>query len=71
MSTNPFENSLTTFKDTLNCKRITVRGFNVEVDDDGFVVLPADAAAEVAPHGFVPMRRPAKQAFQQPQGNRR
>ena len=61
MSRNPFENSLRTFKDTQGCGSISVRGFNVEVDKDGFATLPADAADEVAPHGFVPQERPAQQ----------
>ena len=54
-----FPNQLTTFKDTLNKGSISVRGFNLTCDADGFVEGPADLARDIAPHGFLPMPRPA------------
>lgn len=41
------------FKDTRGCGGITVRGIQLESDEDGFVEGPPDLAADIEPHGFV------------------
>ena len=61
-STFSFPNTLQTYKDTKNCGSISVRGFLLQVDEDGFIEGPPDLAADIAPHGFLPMPRPAKAA---------
>ena len=54
-----FPSSTISFKDTLKTGGITVRGFYLETDPDGFIEGPREIAAEIAPHGFVPEARPA------------
>lgn len=61
MGVSSFPSGLTTFKDTKGCGRIVVRGFTLEVDEDGFIEAPADVAREIEPHGFIQQGRPAKQ----------
>ena len=70
MATNQFPNSLTSFKDTLGRGKISVQGFIIEADEDGFIECPAHLAPEIAPHGFLPQARPAKQTLGLPQAKR-
>ena len=58
---NKFPNTNRFFKDTRKTGGISVRGFYLEPDADGFIEAPADLADEIFPHGFVPMDRPAQQ----------
>ena len=53
-----FPNSIRTFKDTFNRGQISVRGFNLVTDKEGFIEAPADLAKDIEPHGFMPMARP-------------
>ena len=55
-----YPNSLRTYKDTFKKGSISVRGFTLETDEDGFIEGPPDIANDIAPHGFVPMARPVK-----------
>ena len=55
-----FPNNTTTYKDTLGKGSISVRGFALTADEDGFIEGPADLAADIEPHGFVPQERPKK-----------
>ena len=59
MATSRFPNTQRTYKDTRKCGGISVRGFYLETDADGFIEAPADLAEEIEPHGFLPMERPA------------
>jgi hypothetical protein len=63
MGKNSFANSMTTYKDTFGKGAISVRGFNLETDEDGFIEGPPDIAADIAPHGFLPMPRPEKKTL--------
>ena len=47
-----------TYKDTKGCGALTVRGFELHTDPDGYIEAPADVAAEIAPHGFIREDRP-------------
>ena len=60
---NKFPNVHRTYKDTKNCGGISVRGFVLESDGQGFIEAPADLAVELEPHGFVPMERPVTQTI--------
>jgi hypothetical protein len=60
MSKSQFPNTNVSFKDTLNCGAISLRGFMLECDEDGFIEGPADIEQDIKPHGFVKMERPKK-----------
>lgn len=62
MANSKFPNQSTTFKDTLGAGGITVRGFYLETDEDGFIEGPLEIADEIKSHGFLPMERPAPQS---------
>lgn len=42
------------FKHNKDASSVTYKGKEYEVEDDGTVDLPADAAEAIAPHGFTP-----------------
>lgn len=62
MANSKFPNQSTPFKDTLGAGGVTVRGFYLESDEDGFIEGPIEIADEIAPHGFLPQERPVKDA---------
>lgn len=70
MPNSKFPNTTTTFFDSRKCGVISVRGFMLEPDEDGFIEGPADMADEIEPHGFVPMERPAKPAKDEGKGKK-
>lgn len=57
-----FSQSDVTFKDTRKAGGISVRGIQVETDEDGFIEAPADLAKEIEPHGFIRADRPTAES---------
>jgi hypothetical protein len=49
-----------TYFDSYKRGTISVRGFILEADEDGFIEGPLDIAKDIEPHGFIPMSRPVK-----------
>lgn len=47
-----FNSSQVRYADTKGAGGITVRGFELETDEDGYIEAPPDLAADIAPHGF-------------------
>lgn len=64
MAGNKFPNQNVTFFDSRRCGGVSVRGFFLETDDDGFVEAPPALADELAPHGFLRKDRPDPAALQ-------
>ena len=49
----------TTFKDTRNAGGVSVRGFYLESDAQGYIEAPRELRSELEPHGFLLQERPA------------
>jgi hypothetical protein len=45
------------FQDTRKYGGITVRGIELQTDQEGFIEGPADLENEIAPHGFIPAEK--------------
>lgn len=52
-TTNRVGPTMVRFADTRACGALSIRGFQIEPDADGFIEGPADIAKEIEPHGFI------------------
>ena len=53
MATSKFPSSNVRYKDTRGAGTITVAGFEMAADKDGFIEAPPSFAEDLFPHGFL------------------
>ncbi len=58
-----FNASQVRYADTKGAGGITVRGFELETDEDGYIEGPPDLAKDVEPHGFFQEGTPQERAW--------
>ena len=58
-----FISSQIRYADTLATGGITVRGFELQTDEDGLIEAPPDLAKEIEPHGFLAEGTPGYAAW--------
>lgn len=60
---NRVPNTYVRYRDTYGSGVITINGFELETDRDGFIEAPATYESELAPHGFLRENSPAHQKW--------